>query len=297
MPKRADIKTGFLCNNQCRFCVQGNKKRAYGNKSTNQVKKHLDSARKECDGIVFTGGEVTIRPDFLELVAHARSLGFEVIQVQTNGRMFAYKEFCKKTIGAGATEFSPALHGHIPELHDYLTGVPESFAQTVSGIGNLKALEQKVITNSVVTKSNYRHLPELARLLIYLGVDQFQVAFAHPLGNAADNFDSVVPRFPLIEPFVKRAMDEGRKAGVPCMAEAMPCCFMAGYEDYIAEKVIPDTEIYDQNVTIKDYGQARRDQGKAKGERCGECKRFEVCEGPWREYPERYGWSEFKPIV
>ncbi len=35
------------------------------------------------------------------------------------------------------------------------------------------------MTNSVVTKSNYRELPKLASLLVKLGVKQFQFAFIH----------------------------------------------------------------------------------------------------------------------
>jgi MoaA/NifB/PqqE/SkfB family radical SAM enzyme len=38
-----------------------------------------------------------------------------------------------------------------------------------------------VIINSVVTKDNYKEIPELAALLIKLKVTQFQFAFVHIL--------------------------------------------------------------------------------------------------------------------
>jgi len=76
--------------------------------------------------------------------------------------MFNYRDFCLKTIAAGANEFSPALHGHKASVHDGLTKVPGSFKETVAGIRNLKNLGQKVMTNSVITSKNFSYLPELA---------------------------------------------------------------------------------------------------------------------------------------
>lgn len=297
MIKRIDLKTGFLCNNNCFFCVQGHKKK-FGNKETRELKKYLEKSAKEgYKGVVFTGGEPTIRPDIIDLVKHAKKTGFELIQIQSNGRRFAYKDFCEEIIAAGANEFSPALHGHIPELHDYLTRCPGAFAQTIRGIKNLKNLNQRILTNTVIVKSNYRHLPAIAKLLVKLGVGQFQFAFVHALGHAAENFDSVVPRKSLVEPYVKQALDVGLKAGVRVMTEGIPYCFMEGYERYIAEEIIPDTKIYDLDNVIEDYSKLRMNEGKKRGPACKKCRYFKKCEGPWREYPEKFGWAEFKPVL
>lgn len=293
--ERVDIKTGWNCNNRCVFCVQGNKRDIYGNKPTEDVKRLLDEAIQDSDSIVFTGGEVTIRRDLVELVRYARDLGFKTIQIQTNGRMLAYRKLCEDLIAAGANEFSPALHGHTAELHDYLTCGQGAFVQTVRAIRNLKDLGQLVITNTVITRSNYRHLPELASLLVGLGVDQYQLAFVHPLGTANENFTAVVPRMSEIEPYVKRALDVGLRAGRRMMTEAIPYCFMAGYEPYVAERIMPRTKIMEGHMTIADYTEHRLTEGKAKGPRCGECAFNPFCEGPWREYPEQYGWDEFVP--
>lgn len=294
--ERVDVKTGFACNNRCRFCVQGEKRDLHGNKDTAEVKKVLEDARKDSDSIVFTGGEVTIRRDVVELVAYAKCLGFQRIQVQTNGRMLAYRKFTEQLIEAGANEFSPALHGHTAELHDYLTGAKGSFKQTAGGMRLLRELGQTVITNSVITRANYRFLPELARVLVKLGVNQFQMAFVHPLGTAMEHFYEIVPRMAHIEPFVKEALGIGLRAGRSVMTEAVPYCFMGGYHEYIGERVVPRTKIFDANSVLEDYTEYRLNEGKAKRDLCRECIYDEVCEGPWREYPQHYGWDEFVPI-
>lgn len=294
--KRADIKTSFSCNNHCRFCVQGNKRELYRDRTTAAVKKILRQAREDCDEVVFTGGEVTLRQDALEVVSFARELNFRNIQIQSNGRMFYYPGFCDKIVAAGATEFALALHGHTAQLHDYLVGSKGGFKQTTSGIANLKKMGQKVIMNTVVTKPNYRYLPEVAKLLLGLGVEQFQFAFVHALGTAKENFAAIVPRMSAVEPYIKKGLDIGIKSGARVMTEAIPYCFMRGYEGYIAENIMPRTEVYDAHAVVKDFTKLRREKGKARGPLCKSCRYYGICEGPWKEYPQRYGWKEFCPV-
>jgi MoaA/NifB/PqqE/SkfB family radical SAM enzyme len=295
--KRADVKIGFGCNNHCQFCVQGDKRNFCFHKEREEVESSLNEAYQTGnEGVVFTGGEPTLHPDFLDLVKTAKKLGFKEIQIQTNGRMFAYNDFCLQTIKAGANQFSPALHGHNAQTHDFLTGVKGSFKQTVQGIQNLKNLNQYILTNTVITSKNAKYLPEIARLLVDLGVNQFQFAFIHIAGTAKKNKDWIVPKKSEIMKYVKEGLDIGIKAGKKVMTEAIPYCLMAGYEDYIAEKVIPPSIVYDAGFVVEDYGEYRRNQGKAKGPNCQRCKYFEVCEGPWKEYPEIYGWDEFRPV-
>jgi MoaA/NifB/PqqE/SkfB family radical SAM enzyme len=295
--KRVDIKIGYQCNNHCLFCVQGNKREKCAFRTKFEIKKDLINARKTCQSVVFTGGEPTVHPNFLDLVRLAKKLNFQTIQIQSNGRMFAYKTFCQETIKAGANEFSPVLHGHMAKVHDYLTSVPGSFDQVIRGIKNLKILGQTVITNTVITKFNYRHLPEIAKLLVFLGVDQFQFAFVHIVGLAWKNRDFLVPKKSQIMPFVKKGLDIGIKAGKQVMTEAIPYCFMRGYEQYIAEPIIPEAMVIENKFKIEDYKKYRLAQGKTKGPKCKDCLHFSICEGPWREYPKIFGWKEFKPIV
>src|SRR3989339_92118 len=273
--ERVDIKLGFYCNNLCKFCVQGRKR-----------------------DVVFTGGEPSLHPNFLELVKLARGIGFEQIQIQSNGRMFAYLNFCIKAIKAGASQFSPALHGSTSEIHDFLVGAEGGFNQTIKGIRNLKKLDQYVLTNTVITSKNYKDLPNLAELLVDLDVDQFQFSFVHILGTADQNKDWIVPRKTEIMPYVKDGLDIGMRAGKRVTTEAIPYCFMHGYENNVVESVMPETRIYDAGFVVEDYKDYRVNSGKGKIKRkeCRKCKYFDICEGPWIEYPNIYGWDEFKPI-
>src|SRR3989338_337178 len=118
---RLDLKVGFSCNCRCNFCVQGDKRLEFKDKSTEELKKVIEQNFKSgIKQIVFTGGECTIRKDILPLVRHAKETGYGTIQIQTNGRMFYYKSFCSLMVEAGATEFSLSIHGPCAEIHDSL---------------------------------------------------------------------------------------------------------------------------------------------------------------------------------
>ncbi len=274
------------------FCVIGDHLFT-GDRTTEACIAELRESRATCDDVVFTGAEVSIRPDFFTLVHAARQLGYQRIQVQTNGRMFAYREFCERAVAAGANEFSPSIHGHQAKLHDGLTRAEGSFAQIVSAIEHLVALGQRVVTNTVITKQNARHLPALARMLIDLGVAQYQLAFPHPTGHAATYFAGVVPRMSEIAEYVHAALALGRAAGVMCMAEAIPFCHMHGYEDAVAELHIPPTEIVYDGYVVPDYAADRIARGKVRFAGCATCRFEPICEGPWKEYPARMGDAEF----
>lgn len=291
---RIDLKAGFQCNNRCRFCVQGDRRLREPDRSTAELMAALEADRAHGDELVLTGGEVSIRPDLAALVRHARALGYREVQLQSNGRRFAVPAFCDEMIAAGVTEFSPALHGARPATHDALTRAPGSWRQTVQGIRNLRTRGQRVLTNSVVARSNLRELPELAALLVALDVSQYQLALVHPLGAAWEAFDEVVPRLEEAAPWVRAALVPGIEAGVPCMVEAMPACLMHGLEGYMAEAHIPPTRIDDPARVVPDFRASRMGDGKAKGPPCVDCTWTDRCEGPWREYPERHGWQALR---
>jgi cyclic pyranopterin phosphate synthase len=294
--RRADLKTGYDCNSNCVFCVIGDKLFT-GNRSTEECIEELRESRKTCDDVVFTGAEATIRKDFFHLVKVARTLGYQNIQIQTNGRMFAYREFCERAIAAGANEFGPSIHGHTARLHDGLTRSKGSFDQITAAIRNLKALGQRVVSNTVITRQNAKHLPAMARMLVDLGVDQFQLAFPHPTGHAETYFRGVVPDMAAVAPYVHEALQIGIDSGTDCMAEAIPYCHMQGYEPYVAELHIPPTEIVYDGFVVPDYKRDRIERGKTRFPQCASCRWEPICEGPWREYPAIRGDDEFQPVA
>jgi MoaA/NifB/PqqE/SkfB family radical SAM enzyme len=290
---KLDLKVGFRCNNRCTFCVQGDKRDHVGDLTTAEIKERLGEARVRCDRVVLTGGEATIRDDIPEVAAHAKSLGYKIIQLQTNGRRLAYRQYCETLIAAGVNRFNPSIHGHVASLHDKLTGSRGAFDQCVRGIQNLVALQQTVLTQTVIVKDNVAHLPAIAEMLVRLGVTQVQFAFVHAIGTAADTWQQTVPRYQDVAPQVAKAVAIVRAGKRSALTEAIPFCFLQGLETAACELRTPSTMVFDGAITIGDYGKYRIEEGKARGPVCQDCTWIGRCEGPWREYPEHFGWGEF----
>lgn len=293
---RADLKVGFACNNRCVFCAQGEKRTACAALPLDELIRRLELVRGETRGLVLTGGEPTAYRNIVPLVLAARKMGFDPIQIQTNGRMLSYDKVLHALLAAGATEFSPSLHGSTAKLHDGLTRAPGSYDQTIAGIRNAIASGAIVVTNSVITRSNVRDLPDLTVLLGSLGVRNVQLAFVHPVGTAAAMFDEVVPRLDDVVAPVRHARDLAHAADIRLVTEGIPYCFLRGMEELAVEDDIPHTTVVDLDGQVADYSAWREAEGKSHGPPCDRCARRPQCEGPWREYPAKFGWDEFVPF-
>ncbi|MFH2204047.1 MAG: radical SAM protein [Elusimicrobiota bacterium] len=297
MQRFADLKTGYDCNNNCVFCVQGEKRKQHAPLACAEIERKLKEGRgRGAERLLIAGGEPSIREDFLPTVRAARGLGYSEVHVQTNGRRFCYPDFCRRTIDAGVTHYHAALQGSGAPLHDYLTGAAGSFLQTAAGIRGLRRLGQRVLTDTVITKANYRDLPDLARLLVRLDVNQAQLSFIHAAGSAAAAKAWLVPRYAMIEPWVKAAVDVCSRSGKTVTTEGIPYCCLRGYESYAAELIMPEIVVFDAAGTIEDLARHRAENARVLDERCRDCAYAGACAGPWREYPELFGWSEFAAV-
>lgn len=295
--RRLDLKVGYACSNDCLFCVVADK-RVKGEKTTAQIKKELrDSYREGKREVVLTGGEVTIRPDIFEIVEYARSIGYENVPLQTNGRRFADREFCKRMARAGMTTLMASLHGPDASIHDGLTCRPGSWRQTVLGIHHMIELGVKTVTNTVVTKQNYTHLPDMARLLVKLGVLQFQFAFVHIQGHALTYYKKIVPRISKAAIYMMKGLEIGLQSGRRVMTEAVPLCLLPGYEKYAAEFLIPPSQCKEIGNVVENFDVVRKFVAKIKLPGCRRCRWCAQCEGPWIEYPKLFGTKEFKPVT
>ena len=79
--------------------------------------------------LTFSGGEVFLRRDFLELVAYARRLLFNV-KVKTNAAMIREPE-ARKLRELGIENIQISVYSHRPEVHDAITKLPGSLNRTI----------------------------------------------------------------------------------------------------------------------------------------------------------------------
>ena len=301
--KKTVIIVGYQCNNRCQFCNEANKRELY-NKTTQQVKKEMIGARnRKTTYLELIGGEMTIRPDILELISFAKELRFKTITMATNGRMFSYPKLVEKIIKAGLTNIVFSIHGHKPEIHDYLTQSPGSFKQLLEGLNNFKKLGfKKIGSNTTIVKYNYKYLPEIGQFIYNHGIRNSEFIFVDPnYGGAYDDFDKLVPQISQIAPYVRKCLDIGKKNKIPHWhIRYVPLCYFQDYLDQISE--LQEVETFKTEHLAPDFENfdvegSRQSVGRKKPKKCEKCKLFNLCEGIWQEYYKRYGDKELNPVL
>ncbi len=297
------IITGYACNNNCKFCINSGKRRMR-NKTTSEIEAEMADARKrKRNYLEFIGGEFTIRPDAVYLVKKARDLGFEFVTMATNGRMLSYKKVAKSFIDSGITEFIFSIHGHNAKMHDYLTQAPGSFEELRKGLANVKELGLKLIgANTTIVKQNYRYMPEIGKFILKNGIKNAEFIFADPTyGGVYDNFDKFMPRISEAAPYIRKCLElaKGRDDIAHWHIRYVPLCYFRGYEDRISElheRKTFHTEHLAPDFKNFDVTKSRMELSRIKPARCRGCRKFDICEGIWREYVRHYGSGELIPI-
>lgn len=303
---RVDLKVGYSCNDACVHCVVDDFRDALRqhkqsqDKTFAELESELRDARARCDYVIITGGEPTIRTDFVQLMQLAHDLGYAIL-VQSNGRRLSDRVLATELASIPRSTYCIALHGATDELHDTITRRPGSFAQTVQGIRNLCELGMPVIGKIVLSRLNYMVVPDICKQLMTLGAKSVSIAFPHAQGRARKLWEQVVPRYFEVSPFVTKGMDVCLAAGRMADAETMPFCYLPGHERFNADL----NQLLEGYVQLNQYGSDSGVQNwsevrptiKTKFPQCRVCRFDAVCEGPWSEYADKYGGAEFQPVL
>lgn len=290
--KMSDIIMGYSCNNDCMHCIRGNKDRDV-NLSYSDVIGLVDEAKKRGTAkIILQGGEPTIRKDFLDILRYVRRKGFKEIQMQSNGRMFAYPSFAEEVAENNITEFCISMHNYNAKKHDAFTGVKGSYNQTIEGIKNLIRLKQFVRILIVLTRKNYKDLRKIVDVLLNLHVQNYQIGIVIPEGNAINYFDDIVPRLSDVEPYLLESLGFLKRGGFCFNTQDIPRCFLGEFEKSALEVPFVYAEKLFPEVNVLDSEKARRDKKVVPKE----CKHFSVCEGVYKEYAKRFGVEELRPV-
>ncbi len=144
-PFSAMVEIADRCNEACVHCYQ-----VQGQKGELQTDEWERIFRELAElGVLFltiSGGEPTLRKDFLHLVAYARELRFAV-KIFSNALNIT--DAMAAELGRlSVQEVQISLYSHRAEAHDGVTRVPGSFNRIVSAVKALRAHRVKVVLKS-----------------------------------------------------------------------------------------------------------------------------------------------------
>jgi len=313
--RKIQINLGHICNNICKFCMNDEPLDKRNFIPFSLAKKELKEFRsKNYNVIGFLGGEITIYPRVIELIKLATELGYERIDLVSNGRRYSDMDFLKNLVKSGNIRFYVSIHSHREKMEDFLTSVKGSFKQKIQGLSNLVVLykkawiKERIFINAVINKLNYRYLPQF--LLFYFrnfNIRDFRFNFINPEGRAYINFKLLVPTYTEVFPYIKKSIFLGKKLKLDISLEGIPFCFLKkikNFKDFIGEfrdglgEISTGGDFSRPNLRRQFKIAIRRKQNlRIKTKNCKKCIYNSLCEGPWKNYVKIYGIKEFKPII
>ena len=293
-PQKVIMNVTYVCNNRCTFCAVGTRTQVDGHPQ--RQREHLDRYRAMGVTMVdFDGGEPTLNPELVPLVRYAREVGYERVNVTTNGRMLAYEKYARTLVRSGLTTLLFSVHGHNAQVHAQQVGVAEAFDQTVQGIRHAARLAPPGVElgmNITVTKGNYLHLEDLAQLAWDLGLRWINIQFLTPFGRATK---WIAPDTQAAADIAMRVIDAWQDR-VKFQVINLPFCFMPGYERYMLGDLLKLQRhmifVNNDDVNLAEYLAERRTRKPV----CEPCPHAVFCGGfyelesapepPWLIRPE-----------
>ncbi len=168
-PIAAMIELVDRCNEACVHCYQVHGQ--HEEMSTEEVFSVLEQLAEM--GVLFvtlSGGEPTLRKDFLDIVAKARSLRFAV-KVYTNGLRID-DAMADRLADLAVQEVQLSLYAHEAARHDAVTRVPGSWDKTVAAARRLLARGIRVVCKTPMMRGvNAECLDDYVAFVQSLGAD------------------------------------------------------------------------------------------------------------------------------
>jgi uncharacterized radical SAM superfamily Fe-S cluster-containing enzyme len=159
------------CNLRCPICFANADARGFVVEPTfDEVVALLQQLRAyrpvATSAVQLTGGEPTIRDDFLDIVRKARELGFSHVQAATNGIRFADPFFARAAADAGLHNLYLQFDGVDDAIHERTRGRP-LLDLKLKAIENAHAAGMKVcLVPTVVRGVNDDQVPKILRFAI-----------------------------------------------------------------------------------------------------------------------------------
>jgi len=183
--------TTNACNLKCPHCYRDAGRVTADELSTEEGYLLIEEFKKAGFKIVvFSGGEPLLRPDLLDLIAKAKSLGLRPV-VGTNGTLLS-REKVQELKEAGAAAVGISVDSINPELHDYFRGVEGAWQNTYEGITNCREAGLPFQIHTTVFPWNYKEIENITHFALKEGARGHHVFFFVPTGRGKKDTAQVI---------------------------------------------------------------------------------------------------------
>jgi len=183
-----------------------------------------DGRQRGAQHLWLSGGEPTLRKDFLATLRAARQLGYRRIKVQTNGMLFAYDGFADRAVAAGMNEANLLLKTLDPSTHDALNRTHNGLRALHRGLERLRIKHIRLEGDVLLTADTIAELPELVRHYADLGLKHFNLWLFSLADQGQTDLSRFVPRLSDALPHILAARALAHARGVTLCSLASPHC-------------------------------------------------------------------------
>lgn len=168
VPLGVHIDLTWRCNERCIHCYLDHEDAA--ELSLDELRQVLDQlAAAGVFFLTFSGGEIFLRKDLQQIVAHARARSFD-IKLKTNALLIG-PEQAAWISRLGVHQVQVSIYSHRPEIHDTITKVRGSLDRSLAAIAGLRELGIRVVVACVLMRRNARDYEEVRKLTARLGAE------------------------------------------------------------------------------------------------------------------------------
>ncbi len=301
-----EIQLGHLCNNRCVFCSSGQatQRGLARPMETEPVLQALDRARaRRARKVTFLGGEPTLQAAFLPALRHATALGFEEIEIFTNGVKAARRSFVDEVASIGRFSWRFSLQGGNEVAHDRAVAKPGAWKRICRAMQNVGRHGHPITANACINEESYRSLPDYVELVRRYGVVQLHIDVVRP-SSAGDRSDAylrqIMPRHAEMAPFFDEMLQrfDAWDPDFDVNVGNFPYCVLPQWADRIhhgGQQTLTLASDLDNALSSKDkYSAQHRD--KVHGPGCSECVFRGQCSGVFDAYARIHGTEDLVPL-
>ena len=284
--KKAIIKVGYLCNNDCIFCHSYNLRKEKTLSKEEIIEKIRKAHRLGVKIILLSGGEPLLIKDIAQIFRSALSLNM-YSGVITNGRLLSSREFLHTLYTSGLRYVYMSFVSTSSDINRMITG-RDSLSEQLKAILHIKRYRDIFFTiNIPVVRQNIQELVDTACKLAMMGVDRIKLSVVEPKGMALMQYDRVVPPISLSASTINTAIKEVEKLGMGTLIyhDGLPYCLSIDYRKYnrdmYSENILYMSESFEERFYKVDYGNM-----DYVPDICNQCLKKRFCRGVYLGYIE-----------
>jgi radical SAM protein with 4Fe4S-binding SPASM domain len=164
IPVSGSIEVTHRCNNRCLHCYNN---LAAGNREAASTELTLDEYRRILDDItaagclwlLFTGGEIFLRDDFLDIYTYARKKGL-LITLFTNGTLMT-ADIADELKRLPPFSIEITIYGHSRETWESVTRLPGSYQRCLNGIDLMMTRGLPIKLKTMAISPNKKEIGEM----------------------------------------------------------------------------------------------------------------------------------------